>query len=123
MWGRTGWQKVVICIVADGRAKIDRQVLNVLGIMGVYQDGVMKDHVNEKAVTAHIFEYTTHIVVTPDFKVRGAEEGTVPIQILFCLKERNAKKVYYNVLYDFRSTLIDGSLMGLDRCFDLMYAC
>ena len=31
MWGRTGWQKVVVCIVADGRSKIDRQVLNVLG--------------------------------------------------------------------------------------------
>ena len=92
-WARTGWQKVLVCIVSDGRAKIDRQVLNVLGIMGVYQDGVMKDHVNEKAVKAHVFEYTTHIVVTPDFKVRGAQEGTVPIQILFCLKEHNAKKI------------------------------
>jgi chitin synthase len=92
-WGEDGWKKAIICIVSDGRAKINRRTLDVLGIMGVYQDGIMKDSVNEKPVTAHIFEYTTQICVTQDLKVQGRENGYVPVQILFCLKEKNAKKV------------------------------
>jgi chitin synthase len=26
-------------------------------------------------------------------KLEGAERGTIPVQVLFCLKEKNAKKV------------------------------
>ena len=92
-WGQDGWKKVVICIVSDGRAKVNSRVLDVLGIMGVFQNGIMKDHVNEKPVTAHLFEYTTQVCVTPDLKVHGHEKGYVPVQILFCLKEKNAKKI------------------------------
>ena len=93
MWGDEGWKKVVVCIVSDGRAKVNRRVLDVMGIMGVYQDGIMKDHVNEKTVTAHVFEYTTQVCVTPDLKVQGHDKGYVPVQVLFCLKEKNAKKI------------------------------
>ncbi|KAI8929496.1 chitin synthase-domain-containing protein [Entophlyctis helioformis] len=93
MWGAEGWKKAIICIVSDGRSKVSSRVLDVLGIMGVYQEGIMKDHVNEKAVTAHLFEYTTQVCVTPDLKVHGHEKGYVPVQILFCLKEVNAKKI------------------------------
>jgi chitin synthase len=92
-WGPEGWKKVVVCIVSDGRAKINSRVLDVLGIMGVYQNGIMKDNVNEKPVTAHIFEYTTQVCVSTDMKVQGHESGFVPVQVLFCLKEKNAKKV------------------------------
>ncbi|KAJ3347998.1 Chitin synthase, class 1, partial [Kappamyces sp. JEL0680] len=93
VWGEEGWKKAVICIVSDGRAKVNARVLDVMGIMGVYQNGIMKDHVNGKPVTAHIFEYTTQVCVTPDLKVHGHEKGYVPVQILFCLKEKNAKKI------------------------------
>ncbi|KAJ3275492.1 Chitin synthase, class 2 [Terramyces sp. JEL0728] len=93
VWGDEGWKKAVICIVSDGRAKINSRVLDVLGIMGVYQNGIMKDHVNQKPVTGHLFEYTTQVCVTSDLKVQGHENGYVPIQILFCLKEKNAKKI------------------------------
>ena len=93
MWGADGWKKVVVCIVSDGRSKISRKVLDVLGIMGVFQDGIMKDSVNEDPVTAHLFEYTTQICVTKDLRVYGSETGFVPMQVLFCLKEKNAKKV------------------------------
>ncbi|RKO96211.1 hypothetical protein CAUPRSCDRAFT_8395, partial [Caulochytrium protostelioides] len=92
-WGKEGWQKVVICIVSDGRKKIHPRVLSVLGVLGVYQDGVMKDHVNEKPVTAHLFEYTTQIAFDMDSRIRGPEAGIVPVQVLFCLKEQNAKKI------------------------------
>jgi chitin synthase len=49
--------------------------------------------VNGKPVTAHIYEYTTQISVTPSMKIEGAEKGHVPVQILFCLKEKNQKKI------------------------------
>ncbi|KAI8816432.1 chitin synthase-domain-containing protein [Fimicolochytrium jonesii] len=92
-WGNEGWKKVVVCIVSDGRTKVNRRVLDVLGLMGVYQDGVMKDHVNEKPVTAHLFEYTTQVAVDPQLNIKGYDKGFVPVQILFCLKEKNAKKI------------------------------
>lgn len=56
-WGPNGWEKVVVCVVSDGRTKINQRTLKVLTLMGVYQDGVAKDTVNGKDVQAHIFEY------------------------------------------------------------------
>ncbi|KAJ3409910.1 Chitin synthase, class 2 [Chytriomyces hyalinus] len=92
-WGDQGWQKVVICIVSDGRTKIHPRTLNVLGLMGVYQDGIMKNKVSDKDVSAHIFEYTTQLGIDQDMNISGAQQGIVPCQILFCLKEKNAKKI------------------------------
>ena len=37
--------------------------MNTLGVMGVYQDGLMKDSVNGKDVQAHLFEYTTQMCI------------------------------------------------------------
>ncbi|KAJ3557459.1 hypothetical protein NP233_g11737 [Leucocoprinus birnbaumii] len=56
MWGRDGWKKVVVCIVSDGRSKINKRTLQVLTLMGLYQEGIAKDSVGGKDVTAHIFE-------------------------------------------------------------------
>jgi chitin synthase len=92
-WGAKAWQKVVVCIVSDGRKKIDPRVLNVLGVMGVYQEGIMKQNVNGKAVTSHLFEYTSQICVDSTDGIRGTTNDIVPVQILFCLKENNAKKI------------------------------
>jgi len=64
---------VVVCIVADGRLKINPRTRSVLAALGVYQDGVAKNVVNGKPVvspeprevtcrssqTAHLYEYTT----------------------------------------------------------------
>lgn len=41
-WGRDGWKKVVVCIVSDGRTKINSRTLSALAAMGIYQDGVAK---------------------------------------------------------------------------------
>ncbi|KAJ3348353.1 Chitin synthase, class 1 [Entophlyctis luteolus] len=93
-WGDNGWQKAVICIVSDGRAKINPRVLSVLGLMGVFQDGVMKNSVGDNPVTAHLFEYTTQIAVEAEsMEIFGPKQGIVPVQIIFCLKEKNAKKI------------------------------
>ena len=92
-WGKEGWKKVVVCIVSDGRMKINSRTLSVLAAMGVYQEGVGKNVVNGKPVTAHIYEYTAQLSVDPDLRFRGREKGIMPVQILFCLKERNQKKI------------------------------
>ena len=41
-WGKEGWKKVVVCIVSDGRQKINSRTLSVIAAMGAYQDGVAK---------------------------------------------------------------------------------
>ncbi|KAF9391336.1 Chitin synthase, class 2 [Podila verticillata] len=92
-WGKDGWKKVVVCVVADGRKKCHPRVLKVLAAMGAYQEGIAKDTVAGKPVTAHIYEYTTQVVVDSELKIRGADRGIVPVQILFCLKEQNKKKL------------------------------
>ncbi|GJF00218.1 glycosyltransferase family 2 protein [Phanerochaete sordida] len=92
-WGKEGWKKVVVCIVSDGRQKINSRTLSVIATMGAYQDGIAKNVVNGKEVTAHIYEYTTQISVSPSMKIEGAEKGFVPVQIIFCLKEKNQKKI------------------------------
>ncbi|RIB05068.1 glycosyltransferase family 2 protein [Gigaspora rosea] len=92
-WGQDGWQKVVVVVVSDGRTKIDQRVLKVLGAMGVYQDGIMQDNVDGKPVTGHLFEFTSQLMVDKDYSIRGLDKKVPPVQILFCLKEKNAKKL------------------------------
>ena len=41
-WGKDGWKKVVVCIVSDGRQKINSRTLSVIATMGAYQDGIAK---------------------------------------------------------------------------------
>ena len=92
-WGELGWQKIVVCIVSDGRDKIHPRTLDALAAMGVYQHGIAKNYVNQKAVQAHVYEYTTQVSLDSDLKFKGAEKGIVPCQIIFCLKEKNQKKL------------------------------
>ena len=92
-WGKDGWKKIVVCIVADGRKKVHPQTLNALAALGVYQEGIAKNVVNQKQVTAHVYEYTTQVSLDSDMKFKGAEKGIVPCQVLLCLKEHNQKKL------------------------------
>ncbi|KAG6375949.1 glycosyltransferase family 2 protein [Boletus reticuloceps] len=92
-WGKDGWKKVVVCIVSDGRSKINSRTLSVIATMGAYQEGIARNVVNGKPVTAHIYEYTTQISVSPSMKIEGAEKGIIPVQLIFCHKEMNQKKI------------------------------
>lgn len=92
-WGADGWQKIVVCVVSDGREKIHPRTLDALAAMGVYQHGIAKNFVNQKAVQAHVYEYTTQVSLDSDLKFKGAEKGIVPCQMIFCLKEKNQKKL------------------------------
>jgi chitin synthase len=51
-WGKEGWKKVVVCVVSDGRLKINPRTRSVLAALGVYQDGVGTNFVNGKPVVS-----------------------------------------------------------------------
>ncbi|KAJ7228020.1 glycosyltransferase family 2 protein [Mycena haematopus] len=130
-WGAEGWKKVVVCIVSDGRSKVNKRTLQALSLMGCYQDGIAKDTVGGKDVTAHIFEYTTSVIATASGEV---SQGTCPVQVLFCLKEQNKKKLnshrwFFNafgplikpnvcILLDVGTKPTSTSIYELWKCFD-----
>ncbi|KAK9468701.1 chitin synthase-domain-containing protein [Lipomyces arxii] len=93
VWGKDGWKKIVVTVIADGRKNINPRVLDCMAAMGIFQDGIAKNSVNGKTVKAHLYEYTTQISLDSDLKFKGAEKGVVPVQMLFCLKEENSKKL------------------------------
>eukprot|EP00158_Paraphelidium_tribonemae_P007046 Partr_v1_DN28088_c0_g1_i2_m57371 putative monooxygenase len=102
IWTENGWQKIVLCIISDGRFKIHHRVKKMLEVMGVMQEGLIMPEIADpmdeqgqiKNVTAHLFEYTCQSMVDTDHSIRsGTKNGIVPVQVLFCLKEKNAKKL------------------------------
>jgi chitin synthase len=59
-WNQGGpaWQKIVVCLVFDGIDPCDKNTLDVLATIGVYQDGIMKRSVDARETTAHIVSLT-----------------------------------------------------------------
>ncbi|EER37848.1 chitin synthase [Histoplasma capsulatum H143] len=98
-WNKGGpaWQKIVVCLVFDGIDPCDKDTLDVLATIGIYQDGVMKKDVDGKETIAHIFEYTTQLSVTANQQlIRPHDDGPStlpPVQMMFCLKQKNSKKI------------------------------
>lgn len=94
VWGKDSWKKIVVCVVSDGRSKINERAQALLAGLGVYQEGLAKSRVDDKKVQAHIYEYTTRVgILSVDDTVKLTTEKIVPVQLLFCLKETNAKKI------------------------------
>ncbi|KAJ3520972.1 hypothetical protein NM208_g13498 [Fusarium decemcellulare] len=98
-WNKGGpaWQKIVVCLVFDGIEKADKNTLDLLATVGIYQDGVVKKDVDGKETVAHIFEYTTQLSVTPNQQlIRPTDDSAQtlpPVQMIFCLKQKNSKKI------------------------------
>lgn len=98
-WNKGGpaWQKIVVCLVFDGIDPCDKDTLDVLATIGIYQDGVMKKDVDGKETVAHVFEYTTQLSVTANQQlIRPSDDGPQtlpPVQMMFCLKQKNTKKI------------------------------
>lgn len=93
-WGQDAWKKVAVVVIADGRKKINERALALMARLGVYQDGLAKNTVADKPVKAHIYEYTTMAgIKSVDKVVTFTNKKTVPVQMIFCMKERNQKKI------------------------------
>lgn len=76
-WGEDSWKKITICIIADGKEHISQEVLNTLGVMGVFPG----EDTLDKNVAAHLFEYTTRVYLDENNTIL---EGH-PMNIIFCL--------------------------------------
>jgi chitin synthase len=98
-WNKGGpaWQKIVVCLVFDGIDPCDKGTLDLLATVGIYQDGIMKKDIDGRETTAHIFEYTTQLSVTPTQQlIRPLDDSNTtlpPVQMIFCLKQKNSKKI------------------------------
>jgi chitin synthase len=98
-WNKGGpaWQKIVVCLVFDGIDPCDKETLDVLATVGIYQDGVMKRDIDGKETVAHIFEYTTQLSVTANQQLIRPNDNDAtslpPVQMMFCLKQKNSKKI------------------------------
>ncbi|KAG5984730.1 Chitin synthase, class 3 [Claviceps digitariae] len=92
-WGKDAWKNIMVCVVSDGRAKINPRTKALLSGMGVYQEGIAKQQVNGKDVTAHIYEYTTQTHLQLKNDIVSLVHRRQPVQMLFCLKEKNQKKI------------------------------
>jgi chitin synthase len=84
-WGPDSWKKITICIIADGKEHISQDVLNTLGVMGIFPG----EDTLDKNVAAHLFEYTTRVYLDENNTIL---EGH-PMNIIFCLKSENKKKI------------------------------
>ncbi|GLI80454.1 chitin synthase, class 3 [Penicillium ochrochloron] len=98
-WNKGGpaWQKIVVTLVFDGIDPCDKNTLDLLATVGIYQDGIMKRSVDGRETVAHIFEYTTQLSVTASqqlIRPQGTESTNLPpVQMIFCLKQKNSKKI------------------------------
>jgi chitin synthase len=93
-WGPDGWKQFVVVIVSDGVKKINPRVETILGIFGMWLGkDFLRTSVNDEEVTAHIFELTSQIAIDRELDIRSSSEGIVPTQIIFVLKQKNAKKI------------------------------
>lgn len=62
-WNKGGpaWQKIVCCMVFDGIDPCDKNTLDVLATIGVYQEGIMKKSVDGRETVAHIVSGSSYI--------------------------------------------------------------
>lgn len=118
VWGKDSWKKIVVCIVSDGRSKINERAQALLAALGVYQDGLAKSRIDDKKVRAHMYEYTTRVgISTVDDTVKLTTEKVVPVQLLFCLKEQNAKKINsHRWCFEAISQVLDPNIVILLDC-------
>lgn len=93
MWGEDSWKKIVIAIVVDGRVNLNKRAEQLLIALGVYQDGYAKSRINDKDVKAHIYEYTSTVGIEAVNDRVHLTANLTPVQFLFCMKEKNAKKI------------------------------
>ncbi|KAG5640897.1 hypothetical protein DXG03_006690 [Asterophora parasitica] len=134
-WGKGSWEKVVMCIISDGRRKINPETLAAIAKIGAYQEKAAVQKVKEKDVVAHVYEYTSRIsfsAVLPLVTPQDTEKSVPPVQIIFCLKENNQKKInshrwFFNafgpMLKPNICILLDvGTMPGLTSLYHLWHA-
>ncbi|KAJ3477033.1 hypothetical protein NLI96_g10743 [Meripilus lineatus] len=146
-WGPNGWQKVVVCVVSDGRNKVNKRTLQVLSLVrdfpnqSVHQKQ-LTDQLSEPSIirwdaTKKVLQKTPLLAKMSLHTSSNRGEvspGPCPVQIIFCLKEQNKKKLnshrwFFNafgplirpnvcVLLDVGTKPTGTSIYELWKCFD-----
>ncbi|CAI5742843.1 unnamed protein product [Hyaloperonospora brassicae] len=83
--GDNVWQNVLICIVADGREKVNDKMLEHLESTGLYDKGLLTINSAGIDTQCHLFEHTLQISVDG--------KRLLPIQTVFALKEHKSSKL------------------------------
>jgi chitin synthase len=103
--------------------------------MGCYADGLIQTAVKSDPVTCHMFEYSPQVVVDTNGRIiTPGQQSMCPVQIIFLLKEQNAKKInshrwFFNsickqlnpevcMLLDVGTKPTPQSFLRLWRCFE-----
>jgi chitin synthase len=93
-WGPDGWKNFLVVIVSDGRSKIDPEVQNSLAVLGIYVSELPRPKIGSTPIHAHLFEFTTQVMIDRGtYDIKSKSDGVVPMQVIFILKEKNAKKI------------------------------
>jgi hypothetical protein len=71
-WRKSAWKNIVVCLVSDGRAKLNLRTRALLTLLGVYQDGVARQSVEGKDVKAHLYEVCTLLILLKCTKPPGS---------------------------------------------------
>ncbi|ORY48848.1 hypothetical protein BCR33DRAFT_12012 [Rhizoclosmatium globosum] len=95
-WDQDSWKDIVVVLISDGKSQCNKRSLDILSAMGMYMEGLPRSDVNGEPVQAHIFELTTQVRIdnslVPQYTT-GQSDKIVPMQTIFLLKEKNAKKI------------------------------
>ncbi|KAF4982955.1 hypothetical protein FZEAL_1525 [Fusarium zealandicum] len=115
VWGRHGWQKVVVCILVDGIDSVDAGVLDVLKTVGLYQDGLCRKKTPDgKTVTGHLFEYTSQFASGYLSDETDGSSGTYlcPVQLMLFIKASNHGKLNsYRWMYNAFAKRLDPNVV------------
>lgn len=85
------WRRLVVCIIADGRSKLNTSTMDQLSQWGLYNQSMIEQEIEafgSESIGMHIFERT---VVFEDDEI--AKTQFPPLQLVFALKEHNAGKL------------------------------
>ena len=92
-WNKGGpaWQKIVVCLVFDGIEPCDKNTLDVLATIGIYQDGVMKKDVDGRETVAHVVSFASfHFPPLPPLcRPPLAHRGSAPQGVRLCTDRRS----------------------------------
>ncbi|KAJ3078324.1 Chitin synthase, class 2, partial [Rhizoclosmatium hyalinum] len=96
-WDTDSWRDIVLVVISDGIKECNPRALDILSGMGLYMEGLPRQTVNGKRVSNHIFELTTQVRIgqdlDPEFTTVENEKRIMPMQTIFMLKDKNAKKI------------------------------
>lgn len=72
-WNKGGpaWQKIVCCLVFDGIDPCDKNTLDLLATIGIYQDGIMKRSVDGRETVSHIVSPRDSLFSTSPVPING----------------------------------------------------